>query len=296
MGRPIIFISHISAEREVATILRKALEELFPDAEVFVSDPAIRGGSSWFEKIRRSLVEADVILVSVSKASQSDPWILFEAGAGIEKQKSIPIIWNEMEFSDLKAPLSCLQARKLNRPDEFRKLLSDISAHASQMRAPWNEKTYESLRVAISGFTLPAPATSTVAVPTEEVGSVLHTLPNTFWLKPVVPDYDCSEANKKLANLADRILNRKINQLKPIHPDLPESSELENLGLFDKYRLVDSVNGFKTMELMEFMSVHMRDAPPAGVNPIIKRKFLADTDERISKLTKIAARNKISLI
>jgi len=92
INKPTIFISHISEEKELATILKKHLENDFLELiEVFVSSDteSIFAGSNWLDSISSALRDACTELVLCSKASVNRPWINFEAGAGW--MKKIPV-------------------------------------------------------------------------------------------------------------------------------------------------------------------------------------------------------------
>ena len=85
MPKPLVFISHITSEKELAQALRELIQTTFMGMiEVFVSsDPdSIAMGGRWLEEITRGLKNCVVEVVLASPQSIKRPWINFEAGAG----------------------------------------------------------------------------------------------------------------------------------------------------------------------------------------------------------------------
>jgi TIR domain len=84
MGKPKLFVSHISEELRLAAILKTHLSSDFLGlVEVFVSSDieSIAAGSNWLVDIERALREASVLIVLCSHSSVKRPWVNFEVGA-----------------------------------------------------------------------------------------------------------------------------------------------------------------------------------------------------------------------
>ncbi|MDY6965500.1 MAG: toll/interleukin-1 receptor domain-containing protein [Halobacteriota archaeon] len=113
-GKPVIFISHIVEEKEVAIAFKELIENGFLRmVEVFVSsdEESIQMGQKWLDKITNALKTCTVKVIICSSKSVYKPWINFEAGAGwIKDIPIIPICHSGMEPSKLPVPINLLQA------------------------------------------------------------------------------------------------------------------------------------------------------------------------------------------
>jgi len=122
-----IFISHDSSDETVAIELKKFLENIFLNASVYVSGRDLQGGQTWIENIKLSLKTSQVIISIITKESINNNWIYFETGAGFTEDKSIPLLADNLKFSDLKPPLSLLQSRTLTKVG-IEAIVSDIAS------------------------------------------------------------------------------------------------------------------------------------------------------------------------
>jgi hypothetical protein len=111
--KPKIFISHITEERELAGVIRDALQRDFLGmVDVFVSSDSvsIEMGSKWLEQISTALEDAQIELVLCSPDAVKRPWINFEAGAGwVKGIPVVPVCHTGLRVVDLPIPLSMLQ-------------------------------------------------------------------------------------------------------------------------------------------------------------------------------------------
>lgn len=118
MKKPVVFISHITEEKELAIYFKQLLEESFLGMiDVFVSsdENSISSGSKWLQDITKSLGECALELILCSPQSVQRPWINFEAGAGwIRNIPVIPLCHSGMLPNDLPIPINMLQATELN--------------------------------------------------------------------------------------------------------------------------------------------------------------------------------------
>ena len=81
-----VFISHISEEAALASVLKSWIESAFlGQVECFVSSNDMTSGELWFSRLGEELTDAMVMLVLCSKNSVSMPWINFEAGQATSK-------------------------------------------------------------------------------------------------------------------------------------------------------------------------------------------------------------------
>lgn len=112
-AKPLIFISHIFEEAELATEFKIKIEESFLGmADVFVSSDnnTIGLGANWLNLITEGLRSAHAMLIFCSPASIPRPWINFEAGAGWGRDiEIVPLCHSGLRPADLPLPLNLLQ-------------------------------------------------------------------------------------------------------------------------------------------------------------------------------------------
>jgi len=132
MTRPLIFISHISEEAELATALKESIQDSFLGMiEIFVSSDkqSIPLGSNWLQQISTALERASIILICCGPQSISRPWINFEAGAGwVRKVSVVPICHSGLEPSKLSLPFSLLQGIEIRDAKEISELFGLIAS------------------------------------------------------------------------------------------------------------------------------------------------------------------------
>lgn len=123
MKRKLVFISHITPEKEIAIAFKSLISNAFLGMiDVFVSsDPESIGmGGRWLDDITDGLKRAAAEIVFASPVSVARPWINFEAGAGwVRKIPVIPICHSGMTPGNLTPPLSNLQAATASKPNEL---------------------------------------------------------------------------------------------------------------------------------------------------------------------------------
>ena len=146
MSKPIIFISHITEEKEIAIKLKEFIESKFlKSIEVFASshEDSIRLGDEWIKNIKSSLMNCDVVIVLCSPVSVSRPWINFEAGGGwIREVPVIPLCHSGIFPGELPIPLKTLQGGKISDKEDIERLFSVI-ASINDISAPLvDDKTF----------------------------------------------------------------------------------------------------------------------------------------------------------
>ena len=126
-----VFISHISAERELAVFLKEQLEKHFLGlVNVFVSsdEESIEAGAAWLDAVKRALTTAELQLVLCSVASTGRPWVNFEAGAAwVRGIPVVPLCHSGLEPAHLPMPLSALQGGSVTNPETFVRLYNRIA-------------------------------------------------------------------------------------------------------------------------------------------------------------------------
>lgn len=113
-NKPVIFLSHIHEEKELALSLKSLIEESFIGmVDVFVSsDESSNGtGQRWLTNIEESLESCRIGIILCSPLSINKPWVNFEAGACWKKNiPVVPICHSGISPNTLPIPLSLLNA------------------------------------------------------------------------------------------------------------------------------------------------------------------------------------------
>jgi len=127
MNKPLVFISHISEEKEVAISFKELIETSYLGMiNVFVSSDhsSVPLGQKWLEDITIALKNCVVEIVICSPQSVTRPWINFEAGAGwVRDIPVIPLCHSGMEPPNLPLPLNLLQAAKATENSSLKLIL-----------------------------------------------------------------------------------------------------------------------------------------------------------------------------
>jgi hypothetical protein len=130
-NKPIVFISHITAESELAMILKNHLSQAFLGmVEVFVSsdEQSIAAGDSWFRRINEALEASKLTLILCSSVSVQRPWINFEAGAcSVREIPMIPICHSNFRPEDLPLPLGLYQAIEAKQESDLEPVIQQIA-------------------------------------------------------------------------------------------------------------------------------------------------------------------------
>jgi hypothetical protein len=145
MPKRSIFVSHISAEAELAQTLKKHLAHDFLGSfDVFVSSDreTIRAGSKWLETLSNALQQATALIVLCSEESVRRPWVNFEAGGGwVRGIPVIPVCHSGMTPSELPVPLNMLQAVEVGDPDGLRELYEALAGTLDMLSPDANFQT-----------------------------------------------------------------------------------------------------------------------------------------------------------
>ena len=139
MDKPVVFISHITEEKEMAVALKELIGESFLGMmEIFVSsdEESLPMGSRWLDNVTEALKTCSIELILCSPQSVKRPWINFEAGAGwIRDIPVIPLCHSGMEPGKLPVPLNLLQSAKIDDISSL-KLIFHVLASAIGANIP----------------------------------------------------------------------------------------------------------------------------------------------------------------
>lgn len=137
-----VFLSHIHEERQLALIIKEALEDEFSGfVDIFVSSDgySIPAGSHFLSRIEKGLKECSAALFLISPKSVNRNWINFELGAVWIRNKmdepihhpeipAIPFCHSGMELSKLPQPINNLNAIQANTKDHLESAFRSIQA------------------------------------------------------------------------------------------------------------------------------------------------------------------------
>jgi TIR domain len=117
-AKPVVFISHIDDEKEIAAAFKSLIEKAFLGLiNVFVSSDArsIELGERWLNAITEALKTCAIEFIICSPISIKRPWINFEAGAGwVRDVPVVPLCHPGIQPAGLPLPLNLLQGANLN--------------------------------------------------------------------------------------------------------------------------------------------------------------------------------------
>jgi hypothetical protein len=129
--KPTLFISHATADAEVAKKLRDWL--LFVTAnsvEVFASTDrqSLRLGDLWPSSVAAALQRSEIVLVLVSPASDNSAWVSFEAGYALGAGKLLmPLVFPAFNQDRLRLPLQIHQHEVLDGAEGLKIVLERIN-------------------------------------------------------------------------------------------------------------------------------------------------------------------------
>ena len=116
--------------RYLAETLRTWLPRVIQSLRPWMSDEDISPGSRWLTDISKELGDAKIGILCVTPENQSNPWLVFEAGAlskTLEQPFVCPLLF-DMSPGQLKGPLAQFQALAIDRDGILRMLLNLNSA------------------------------------------------------------------------------------------------------------------------------------------------------------------------
>lgn len=134
-----VFISWSgSRSKAIADILRRWLPGVLQAVRPYFSPDDIAKGSRWSSDIAKELDVSRVGLLVVTPENQEAPWLLFEAGAlakNLDRSKVCPLLFGEMEPTDVKGPLVQFQSAKFSQ-EEMKRVMKMINAELADAALP----------------------------------------------------------------------------------------------------------------------------------------------------------------
>jgi hypothetical protein len=137
-----IFISHIHEEAIPARGLRRYLGHSELDSFLSSENWQIMLGERWFDKVLRELENAKIVILMLSPASVTRPWISFEAGWAWSKNKvTIPACYAGLKLGEMPRPYSELQGVDLEA--DYSTLIGQCRNHLGKTSllpvSPWGQ-------------------------------------------------------------------------------------------------------------------------------------------------------------
>jgi hypothetical protein len=99
--------------RTIADVLRRWFPSVLQAVRPYFSPDDVAKGARWSADIAKELEASRVGLLVITPENQEAPWLLFEAGAlakNLDRSKVCPLLFGEMEPTDVKGPLVQFQA------------------------------------------------------------------------------------------------------------------------------------------------------------------------------------------
>lgn len=125
-----VFISWSGPRSQaIADVLRGWLPSVLQAVQPYFSPDDIAKGSRWATDISKELDASKVGLLVITPENQEAPWLLFEAGAlgkSLDLSKVCPLLFGDMEPTDVKGPLVQFQAATFSK-EEIKKVLKMIN-------------------------------------------------------------------------------------------------------------------------------------------------------------------------
>lgn len=129
--KPVVFISHITEEKDIAIALKNLLETSFLNAvEFFVSsdDKSIPMGADWLQTVKDNLTNCISEIVIASSTSIGRVWIGFEAGAvWIQGKPVIALCHSGITKNQLPPPLGHLQGADANNEADLKRIIENVA-------------------------------------------------------------------------------------------------------------------------------------------------------------------------
>ncbi len=128
--QPLIFVSYVEEEKEIAEFLAARLQAYFPSANVSAYSWKPRPGANWLNELKSNLNAATAVVFLLGPDSVDKKWILFEFGAAWFSDKMLfPILHSGLRKEDLGAPLNTVLAEYAERADLGTTMMNALAEH-----------------------------------------------------------------------------------------------------------------------------------------------------------------------
>jgi hypothetical protein len=114
--------------------MRNWLPSVLQAVRPYFSPDDVSKGSRWSTEIAKELELSRVAILFITPENPEAPWLVFEAGAlskNLDRSKVCPILFGDIEPTDIKGPLVQFQAAKFCK-DEMRRVLKMINTELGE--------------------------------------------------------------------------------------------------------------------------------------------------------------------
>ena len=118
-----VFVSHATADKWVARVICDKIESI--GAVTFRDDRDIDGGDDIPDSIREAIERSDEMVVLLTPASVSRPWVLMEVGAAWQRGRGMRIIAVRQHIEIEPIP-AMLQSKKIVDLNDFDQYLHEL--------------------------------------------------------------------------------------------------------------------------------------------------------------------------
>ena len=126
--------------RYIAESLRGWLPRVIQSVRPWMSDEDISAGSRWLNEVSSELSQAKLGIICVTAENQSNPWLLFEAGAlskTLDQTHVCPFLF-DLSPGQLSGPLSQFQATEADRDGTYR-IVATLNRSLGPNQLPQND-------------------------------------------------------------------------------------------------------------------------------------------------------------
>lgn len=130
MGKPTIFFSHSTKDKQAIMAIKNRLNEITGSTlDIFLSSDgqSIPFGTNWVHEIESGLVNSKIMFLFVTPQSILSNWIYFEAGFAYSKGIKVVPVGFGVDITSIKAPLNLLQGFNILSADSLSNIISIIN-------------------------------------------------------------------------------------------------------------------------------------------------------------------------
>jgi len=131
--------------KAIAEVMRSWLPSVLQAVRPYFSPDDVSKGSRWSSEIAKELEASRVALLFITPENPEAPWLVFEAGAlskNMDRSKVCPLLFDDIEPTDIKGPLVQFQAAKFGKT-EMKRVLKMINTELGE--AALNGEVLESV-------------------------------------------------------------------------------------------------------------------------------------------------------
>jgi hypothetical protein len=120
--------------KAIAEVMRNWLPSVLQAVRPYFSPDDVSKGSRWSSEIAKELEASRIALLFITPENPEAPWLVFEAGAlskNLDRSKVCPLLFGDIEPTDIKGPLVQFQAAKFGKT-EMKRVLKMINTELGE--------------------------------------------------------------------------------------------------------------------------------------------------------------------